>query len=132
MPDDPDHFLRWARQQDPKVGGGTFVPRPTYGKYLASILEEADAAAGSAVRLTRVPRGAAGVRVAEGGVAIELEGGARSAQTWRCWRSATRAGEPAGLRHGVLQELAIRERPVGDRARWMSSPTGRCCCWEPG
>ncbi len=31
MPDDPDHFLRWARQQDPKIGGGTFVPRPIFG-----------------------------------------------------------------------------------------------------
>lgn len=77
MPDDPDHFLRWARQQDPKVGGGTFVPRPQYGKYLASILEEADAAAGSAVRLTRVPRGAASIRVEESGVEIELDGGSR-------------------------------------------------------
>ncbi len=75
MPDDPDHFLRWARQQDPKIGGGTFVPRPQYGKYLASILEEADASAGKAVRLTRVPRGAAGVRVESEGVTIELEGG---------------------------------------------------------
>lgn len=77
MPDDPDHFLRWARQQDPRVGGGTFVPRPQYGKYLASILEEADAAAGAAVRLTRVPRGAAGVRVEGDGVTIELDGGSK-------------------------------------------------------
>lgn len=75
MPDDADHFLRWARQRDPKIGGGTFVPRPLYGKYLASILEEADAASGSFVRLTRVPRGAAGVRIEPDGVAIELDGG---------------------------------------------------------
>ncbi len=75
LPDDPDHFLRWARQQDPKIGGGTFVPRPLYGKYLASILEQADAASGDAVRLTRVPRGAAGLRVDGDGVTVELEGG---------------------------------------------------------
>ncbi len=75
FPDDADHFLRWARQQDSKISGGTFVPRPMYGRYLASILEEADAAAGEAVRLTRVPRGAAGLRVRGQGVSVELEGG---------------------------------------------------------
>lgn len=79
LPDDADHFLRWARQHDPKIGGGTFVPRPMYGRYLASILEEADAAAGNAVRLTRVPRGAAGVRTDARGVTIELEGGSEIA-----------------------------------------------------
>lgn len=77
LPDDPDHFLRWARRHDPKITGGTFVPRPLYGKYLAAILEEADAAAGSSVRLTRVPRGAASIRVEESGVEIELDGGSR-------------------------------------------------------
>ncbi|MBX3404752.1 MAG: FAD/NAD(P)-binding protein [Phycisphaeraceae bacterium] len=75
LPDDPDHFLRWARQQDARIGGGTFVPRPMYGRYLASILEEANAAAGNAVRLTRVPRGAAGARADSRGVTIELDGG---------------------------------------------------------
>lgn len=75
LPDDPDHFLRWARQQDARIGGGTFVPRPMYGRYLASILEEASAGASDSVRLTRVPRGAAGVRADARGVRIELEGG---------------------------------------------------------
>lgn len=75
LPDDTDHFLRWARQQDARIGGGTFVPRPMYGRYLASILQEADAVSGRAVRLTRVPRGAAGVSADARGVTIELEGG---------------------------------------------------------
>jgi uncharacterized NAD(P)/FAD-binding protein YdhS len=101
MPDDADHFLRWARQQDPKVGGGTFVPRPQYGKYLASILEEADAAAGAAVRLTRVPRGAAGVRVEPDGVTIELDGGSEI--------------------HADVAVLAIGNFPPGNP--WVADPT---------
>lgn len=36
--DDPDHFTRWARERDPTVTGGSFLPRPVYGAYLEALL----------------------------------------------------------------------------------------------
>jgi uncharacterized NAD(P)/FAD-binding protein YdhS len=75
LPDDADHFLRWARQQDPRIGGGTFVPRQIYGRYLAALLHDTETAARPGVQLTRVPRAAAGLRMADGGVEVELDGG---------------------------------------------------------
>lgn len=42
LPDDPSHFLRWARRNhDPNVQEGSFLPRIVYGRYLDSILKEA-------------------------------------------------------------------------------------------
>lgn len=75
LPDDPDHFLRWARTQDPRIGGGTFVARALYGRYLAALLDDAEAAARRSVRLTRVPRAAVALHVAADGVTIAIEGG---------------------------------------------------------
>jgi len=39
--DDPDDFLRFVRASDPSLTGGSFVPRRTYGEYLAARLDEA-------------------------------------------------------------------------------------------
>ncbi|MGL6278414.1 MAG: FAD/NAD(P)-binding protein [Gaiella sp.] len=50
--DDPDGFLRFAREREPALTGGSFVPRRLYGEYLASTL--AGAERGSRVPLTRV------------------------------------------------------------------------------
>lgn len=36
--DDPDHFTRWARARDPRVDGGSFLPRSVYGAYLEDLL----------------------------------------------------------------------------------------------
>jgi len=42
LPDDPSHFLRWARRNhDPNVQEGSFLPRMVYGRYLDSLLKEA-------------------------------------------------------------------------------------------
>ena len=50
--DDPDDFLRYVRASDPSLTGGSFVPRRTYGDYLAARLDEARLA--SALPLLRV------------------------------------------------------------------------------
>jgi uncharacterized NAD(P)/FAD-binding protein YdhS len=51
LPDDPGHFLRWLRREQPAIGGGDFVPRHRFAEYLA----DATAAAGAPTRLrTRV------------------------------------------------------------------------------
>jgi uncharacterized NAD(P)/FAD-binding protein YdhS len=47
LPEDPDHFLRWARTNfAPSVQATSFLPRPVYGRYVASLLEEATEAGG--------------------------------------------------------------------------------------
>ena len=42
LPDDADHFLRWARGRDPGVQAGSFVSRRLYGEYLEHLLREAE------------------------------------------------------------------------------------------
>ena len=39
--EDPDDFLRFVREREPSLTGGSFVPRRAYGEYLAARLEEA-------------------------------------------------------------------------------------------
>jgi uncharacterized NAD(P)/FAD-binding protein YdhS len=47
LPDDPDDFLRWARKNySPSVQATSFLPRPVYGRYVASRLEEVTSAGG--------------------------------------------------------------------------------------
>lgn len=52
--DDEESFLRFARQRDPNVTGGSFVSRSLYGDYLDSILELAEATAPRGTILERV------------------------------------------------------------------------------
>jgi uncharacterized NAD(P)/FAD-binding protein YdhS len=47
--DDGDHFLRWARERDSAVQGGSFLPRMVYGEYLESVLRQAETAAPGAM-----------------------------------------------------------------------------------
>ena len=44
LPDDPEHFLRWARARSGAVTAETFVSRRQYGEYLEFVLREAEAA----------------------------------------------------------------------------------------
>ncbi len=40
-PDDPEHFLRWARDKhDPGAKPGDYLPRQAYGQYIAWLLEQ--------------------------------------------------------------------------------------------
>lgn len=40
-PDEPDHFLHWARHNfDPGVKTGDYLPRRVYGRYVASVLQQ--------------------------------------------------------------------------------------------
>jgi uncharacterized NAD(P)/FAD-binding protein YdhS len=42
LPEDPEHFLRWARgNYRPSVQATSFLPRRLYGRYVSSLLEEA-------------------------------------------------------------------------------------------
>jgi uncharacterized NAD(P)/FAD-binding protein YdhS len=64
LPDDSDHFLRWARDNhDSRVKGESFLPRAVYGRYLDSLLRETVSRHGTnltwfrdeALQLTRDP-----------------------------------------------------------------------------
>jgi len=42
LPEEPDHFLNWARRNYQRsVQATSFLPRPLYGRYVSSLLEEA-------------------------------------------------------------------------------------------
>ena len=45
LPDDSEHFLRWARGRDASIGPQTFVSRRLYGEYLDFVLRESEKAA---------------------------------------------------------------------------------------
>src|SRR5688572_32173976 len=54
FPDDEESFLRFARDRDATVDGGSFVSRSTYGEYLDHTLAEAERAAPGGARLERI------------------------------------------------------------------------------
>ena len=45
LPEDPDHFLRWARGRSSEIAADTFVSRRLYGEYLEFLLRESESAA---------------------------------------------------------------------------------------
>lgn len=52
--DDPDHFLRWAKDRNAATVGGSFLPRMLYGEYLEWTLDQAERAAPPGVGLERI------------------------------------------------------------------------------
>lgn len=73
---DGEHFLRWARARDAAVTGGSFVPRRLYGKYLAELLDDAEADAPATTSLVRLASEARALeRLAGGGVRLSLADG---------------------------------------------------------
>jgi len=66
-PEDPEHFLRWARAHVPDAGSGAFLPRALYGTYLAGLLDDAS------------PEGGGGALVRRSGEAVDLTASASGA-----------------------------------------------------
>jgi uncharacterized NAD(P)/FAD-binding protein YdhS len=74
IPDDPEHFLRFAREHhDPETAPTTFVPRMVYGAYLESLLAESERLSAPGATLLRPRAEVVGI----GGGVLELDGGAR-------------------------------------------------------
>ncbi|RJS24184.1 hydroxyacylglutathione hydrolase [Corallococcus sp. H22C18031201] len=55
LPDDPEHFLRWLRQQTPTTVPGAFVARHLFGQYLEEVLSQTRVQAAPGVVLEVLP-----------------------------------------------------------------------------
>lgn len=76
FPDDPDHFLRWLHERDPRIGGGDYVPRGLYRAYLRAILDASLATAAGRASFDWLEAEAVDLeRLPGGGYAIHLAGG---------------------------------------------------------
>ncbi|MCU0071551.1 FAD/NAD(P)-binding protein [Pseudomonas koreensis] len=75
--DDPDHFLRFCNGQDSLYTASSFVPRKTYGEYLASVLDDAEKHCASGVVLERVVAEVRSLRPEGNGAVLELVDGQR-------------------------------------------------------
>ena len=51
--EDPNHLVRWCRAEGMDVSGSTFLPRRTYGRYLAALLPDHPVPEGSSVAVVR-------------------------------------------------------------------------------
>ena len=99
--DDPDNFLRWLRTRDPRVSGGSFIPRKTYGEYIATLFRDTLAAASSAQVATSVDR----VR----DEVVRVEPGAAER-----WRVVTRAGASHEVSSVLLAIGHFAPPPLGN------------------
>ena len=74
-PDEPDHFVRWARTRCPGVQPGSFLPRRLYGEYLEWCLDDEVAAARRRTPFTAVSGRVTGLATGPGGAGLRLAGG---------------------------------------------------------
>lgn len=80
LPDDPDHFLRWAQGWGGcgvgrTIVAGDFLPRRVYGHYLAEVLKESRAMAGATASFESVTGEAVNLEEVEGGGRVTLKDG---------------------------------------------------------
>ena len=74
-PDDPRHFLRWARERHPDVHAGAFLPRRLYGEYLEWCLQDEIAGARRRTPFTAVQGRVVGVAAGPAGAGLRLADG---------------------------------------------------------
>jgi uncharacterized NAD(P)/FAD-binding protein YdhS len=84
FPDDPGHFLRWAKEREKSlinppwvtdVAPTSFLPRRAYGDYLSWVIDEAERLAAPEVRLVRKLDKAVGISIIPDGVSLTLLSG---------------------------------------------------------
>jgi uncharacterized NAD(P)/FAD-binding protein YdhS len=81
LPDDEDHFVRWARTRHDAIRPETFVSRRLYGEYLESLLGDAEQHAARGARLERLvgvardvaPRASGGAEVVFAGARLPAD-----------------------------------------------------------
>lgn len=72
LPEDRDHFVRWARTRDDGIRADTYVSRRVYGEYLESVLREAEHHSPRAARLERLVGVARDIEIRSSGDAAEV------------------------------------------------------------
>ena len=73
LPDAPADFADWLAARDPRAGPAAFVPRATYGAYLAALLDETAQRAAS--RLVKRRGDVVAIRPDSYGVTLDFAGG---------------------------------------------------------
>ncbi len=113
--DDPDGFLRFVREREPSLTGGSFVPRRLYGAYLARTL--ADAIRESAVPLTRVAGEVVDAEPGADRVRVQLADGRRfEADDVVLAIGNYPPSDPPGIAPEVAGSLAYARDPWADDA----------------
>ena len=80
LPQDRDHFVRWARTRNDAIRADSFVPRKVFGEYLESLLRESEQHVPRAARLERLVGVARDVEIRpDGESALVVFAGARIA-----------------------------------------------------
>lgn len=74
-PDEPRHFLQWARERRSGVHAGSFLPRRLYGEYLEWCLQDEIAAARRRTPFTAIQGRVAGIAAGPGGAGLRLATG---------------------------------------------------------
>lgn len=74
-PDEPRHFLQWARDRFPDADGGSFLPRWLYGQYLEWCLAEEVALSRRRTPFTAVQGRVVGVVAGPDGAVLRLSSG---------------------------------------------------------
>jgi uncharacterized NAD(P)/FAD-binding protein YdhS len=113
FPDDPEHFLRWARSlHNPDVQGGDFLPRCCYGDYVQSVLrQEIERFPGS---FEHIEEEAVDLGCRDGAVQVKLRSG------------RTRMANKAVLAMGNFPPAPLRSlENVRSSTRYVGNP------WEP-
>jgi uncharacterized NAD(P)/FAD-binding protein YdhS len=72
LPDDRDHFVRWARTRDDSIREDSFVSRRVYGEYLESLLREGEQHLPRAARLERLVGVARDIAIRPDGESAEV------------------------------------------------------------
>jgi uncharacterized NAD(P)/FAD-binding protein YdhS len=76
LPDDPEHFLRWAKGRDPAITADTHVSRRIYGEYMEFLLREAEGMAKAGV-LERVVGEVLDIEADGGGACLTFADGSK-------------------------------------------------------
>lgn len=72
--DDPEHFLKWARERGMHAGPWDFLPRRLYRDYVLDLLHEAQQAQTSGASFEHVRGEVMAIEIDQGGVTIHTEG----------------------------------------------------------
>jgi len=113
--DNPDDFLRFVREREPSLTGGSFVPRHLYGEYLSRTL--AEAARASEVPLTHVAGEVIDAAPGNDGIRLRLADGRQT----RADQVVLAIGnyppsDPPGLHPAVAASLFYAPDPWADDA----------------